>query len=105
MQGSQDGHPGLLSVQHAAQVAHVFDAGLAAFDLNDGLLRPARLRDGAEETLPVNAVVHVFFQLDGPCAHQVQGPPLKLLVVRLGQDVRLVERDRFADGMISLLSP
>jgi hypothetical protein len=43
LQGYQDPHRGFLSVQHAAQVAPVFDARLAAFDLNDDLLRLARL--------------------------------------------------------------
>jgi hypothetical protein len=44
LQGNQDAQRGLLPVQHTAQVAHVFDAGLPAFDLNDDFLRLARLR-------------------------------------------------------------
>jgi hypothetical protein len=54
LQGNQDAHRGLRPVQHAAQVAHVFHAGLAAFDPNDDFLRLARLRAGAEKNLPVN---------------------------------------------------
>ena len=68
LQGYQDPHRGFLPVQHAAQVAHIFDAGLAAFDLNDDLLRLARLRVVAEKNLPVNAVVRAFLLLDGPRA-------------------------------------
>ena len=44
LQGDQDAHRGLLPLQHTAQVTHDFDAGLAAFDLNDDFLRLARLR-------------------------------------------------------------
>jgi hypothetical protein len=38
-QEHQDTRRGLLPVQHAAQGAHVFDAGLAAVYLNDDLLQ------------------------------------------------------------------
>ena len=56
-------------VQHTAQVAYVFDAGLAAFDLDDDLLRLARLRVVSEKNLPVNAVVGAFLLLDLQHAH------------------------------------
>ena len=42
-QGSQDTHRYLLPHQHTAHVAHVSDPRLAAFDLNEDLLRLARL--------------------------------------------------------------
>ena len=42
--GSQYSHLGLLPVHHTAQVAYVFDAGLAALDLKDDSLRLARFR-------------------------------------------------------------
>jgi hypothetical protein len=98
LQGNQDAHRGLLPLQHAAQVAHVFDARLAAFDLDDDLLRFPRLRFTAEKNLPVNAVVRTLRQFDGPCANQAQGPPLELDFVLLGQDGHLVECHRFAQG-------
>jgi len=80
------------------QVAHVLDAWLAASDLYDDLLRHARFEVVAEENLPVDALVRAFLLFDGPRAHQAQRPPLELKLVLLGQDVRLVGRDGFADG-------
>ena len=84
----------LLAVQHAAQVPHVFDAGLAAFDLDDDLLGLGRARVVAEKDLAVNAVVGPFLLLDGPRADQAQRPPLELIFVLLGQDGGFVGRDR-----------
>lgn len=55
LQGNQYAHRDFLPVQHTAQVAHVLDAGLAAFDLNDDLLRLA---------------LRVLLLLDGPRIHQ-----------------------------------
>jgi hypothetical protein len=65
-QEHQDTRRGLLPVQHTAQVAHAFDAGLAASDLNDDLLRLVRLRVVREKDLPVNVVARTFLLLDGP---------------------------------------
>jgi hypothetical protein len=38
LEGNQKAHPGFLPLLAAPQVAHVFDAGLAASDLDDDLL-------------------------------------------------------------------
>lgn len=92
-----DPYRSLLPVKHTTQVAHGFDASLAAFDLNDDLVRLARLRVAGGMNLPVNAVVGAFLLLDGPSAYQVQGPPVELKLVLFGQDERLVGWCRLAD--------
>ena len=97
LQGNQDADGGLFAVQHAAQIAHVLHAGLAAFDLNDDLFRLGRFRVIAEKDFAVNAVVRAFLLLDGPRADEAERPPLELVFVLLGERGGLVGRGRFAD--------
>jgi hypothetical protein len=68
MNRDQDTLGSLLPAQHTALLAHVLDAGLAAFDLDDDLRRLARLRVVAEKNRCVNALVRAFLLLDGPRA-------------------------------------
>ncbi len=55
LEGDEDTHGGLLAVEHAAQVAPVFDAGLAGLDLKDDRLGVGGARVVAEEDFGVNA--------------------------------------------------
>ncbi len=55
LEGDEDTHGGLLAVEHAAQVAHVFDAGLAALDLKEDRLGVGGAGVVAEEDFAVNA--------------------------------------------------
>ena len=97
LQGNQDADGGLLAVQHAAQIAHVFYAGLAAFDLNNNLFRLGGFGVVAEKDFAVNAVVRAFLLLDGPRADEAERPPLELIFVVLGERGGLVGRGGFAD--------
>jgi hypothetical protein len=65
LQRNQNADGGFLAIQHAAQIAHVFHAGLAAFDLNDDLLRFGGFGVVAEKDFAVNGVVGAFFLLAG----------------------------------------
>ena len=98
LEGDEDPHSRLLAVQHAAQVTNVFDAGFAAFDLDDDLLGLGLTGVVAEEDFAVYAAVSAFLLFDRAGADQAEGPPLELEFVLLGQGVGLVGRDRFADG-------
>ena len=97
LQGNQDADGGLVAVQHAAQIAHVFHAGLAAFDLNNNLLRFGGFGVVAEKNFAVNAVVGAFFLLDGTRTDEAERPPLELIFVVLGERGGFVGRGGFAD--------
>ena len=97
LQGNQDADGGFLAVQHAAQIAHILHAGLAAFDLNDDLLRFGGFGVVAEKDFAVNAVVRAFFLLDGARANEAERPPLELIFVVLGERGGFVGRGGFAD--------
>ena len=97
LQGNQNADGGFLAVQHAAQIAHVLHAGLAAFDLNDDLLRLGGLGVVAEKDFAVNAVVRAFLLLDGARADEAERPPLELVFVVLGERGGFVGRGGFAD--------
>jgi hypothetical protein len=81
LQGNQDADGGLLAVQQAAQVAHVFHASLAALDLDDDLLRLGGFGVVPEKDFAVNAVVRAFLLLDGAGADEAERPPLELIFV------------------------
>jgi len=65
---------GFLAVEHAAQIAHVFHAGLAALDLNDDLLRLGGFRVVSEKDFSVNAVVRAFFWPRAARADEAEAP-------------------------------
>ena len=98
LQGYQNADGGFLTVKHTAQIAHVFHAGLAAFDLDDDLFRFGGFRVVAEKNLAVNAVIRTFLLLDRPGADQSERPPLELIFVLLGENRGFVRRGRFANG-------
>jgi hypothetical protein len=70
----------------APQIVHVLHDGLAAFDLNDDLLRLSGLGVVTERDFGVNAVVCALLLLDGPGAHEAKRPPLKLKLVLFGEN-------------------
>ncbi len=52
LEGDEDTHGGLLAVENVAQVAHVFDAGLAALDLKDDRLGVGGAGSSRKRILP-----------------------------------------------------
>ena len=80
-EGDQHADGRLLADRHAAQAPHIFDAGLAAFDLDDDLLGLGRARLVAEKDFAIDAVVGPFLLLHGPRADEAQRRPSELTVV------------------------
>src|SRR5437016_13486760 len=94
LERNQDSDGGFFAVEDAPEIADVFDAGLAAFDLDDDLLGFAGFGVVAEKDFAVNAVVGAFLLLDGARADETKRPPLELIFVFVGQFVGVGGRTR-----------
>jgi len=96
LQGNKNADASFLEIQFPAQIAHVFHAGLAAFEFNDDLPRLGGFRFVAKKNLAVNALVRAFFCSMGR-ADETQRLPLEYIFLLLGERGDPVGRGRLAD--------